>query len=117
VERRIAADEVIDLVLRREVRDEVLAARDPDRIGKSAPDVVLEGRSLGCCGCGVSSLGVLDLHGLVGAESCERLPEIGDSEDHRSILMVFVLATQGFLRLGPGMRWQGETLGKPHLEG
>jgi hypothetical protein len=72
----IFLDEVVDVVLRHEMRDVVLAVGYLCAVRQSAPDVVLQGRGLRCSSGEVKSLCGFDLNGFFWAGCREWLKEI-----------------------------------------
>lgn len=69
-------DEVVDVVLRHEMRDVVFAVGYLRTIRQSAPDVVLQSRGFGCRSGEVEALGSFDLDCFLGASCREGLEEV-----------------------------------------
>jgi hypothetical protein len=75
-ETRILLDEIIDFVLRLEMRHVILAVSYPRTVWQSTPDVVLQSCRLSCSSCEINALRLFNLDGLFWSVCCKRLEEI-----------------------------------------
>ena len=66
VQLLIGLDELIDLILALEVRNQILSTGNLLAVGEGGPDVVLQGGCFGRGACEVFALGYFDFHGFLG---------------------------------------------------
>ena len=69
-------DEIIDLVLRHEMRHSILAIGYSGTVWQSTPNVVLQGCGLSCSFSEVNALRLFNLNGLFWPICCKRFEEI-----------------------------------------